>query len=40
MDNIISNPNVKTLRDKTVIDIKRYKKDRKKYHKKIICIIS
>ncbi len=41
MDNILTNPNVKTLRDKAVTDIKKYKKHRKKYHKKnIICIIS
>ena len=44
MDNILNNPNVKILRDKTITNIEKYKKDNKKDHKKDVkkkmCIIS
>ena len=40
MNNILTNPSIKTLRDKTITDIKKYKKDRKKSHKRKMCIIS
>ena len=40
MDNILNNLSLKILQDKNAIDIKKYKKNRKKKHKTKMCIIS
>ena len=40
MDNILTNLSLKILEDKKAIDIKKYKKNRKKNRKTKMCIIS